>query len=239
MNIVISGASSGIGYETVKALAKSGNHKIFAIARSANKLQHLSKAVINTNPNTEIGFLSFDLNTIEFAELEQAMADFFQFKQAQYIDILINNAGYLVNKPLIESSWDDWQESFQVNAYSAFALSKVLFPYFSKTELTHIVNIGSMAGVQGMEKFNGLGFYSASKAAINSLTESMAGEWRKYNIHTNCINPGSVSTDMLAKAFPGFEAPVTSEEFGQFVADFALSNGKIMNGRLISASLRN
>jgi short-subunit dehydrogenase len=238
MNIVISGASSGIGYSTVKALAKNGEHQLFAIARTQFKLENLVAEVKQINPKVKIGIFSYDLQSQNHDDLLEAIKAFFALQQNNVIDILINNAGYLVNKSLMDTSYDDWEHSMNINAFSILKMSRMLFPYFSKTDLTHIVNIGSMGGVQGTEKFPGLGAYSASKAAVNSLTESMAAEWQKFNIHTNAINPGSVQTAMLEKAFPDYKAPISADDFGAYLANFALSSGKFMNGRVVSVSLR-
>lgn len=236
MNIIITGASSGIGNATVKALAKSGNHQIFAIARSFDKLKNLQNEVTEINPKANFGFAVFDLSQSNYQALQMKLDEFFNFKK-NTIDILINNAGYLVNKSLLESSYTDFEKSMRVNAYATLKLSQLVFPYFSKNSIAHIVNIGSMGGVQGTKKFSGLGVYSASKSAVNSLTECMAEEWAEFGIHTNAVNPGAVQTEMQAKAFPGYKAKVTAENFGVYLANFALFNGALMNGRLVSVSL--
>ena len=95
-----------------------------------------------------------------------------------------------------------------------------------------------MAGIPFTEKFPGLSAYTAAKAAVNFLTESLSEEFRKYNIHINAINPGTVQTDMLQEAFPGYKAEVSAEMMGKFIARFSIENKVIMNGRIIQASLR-
>jgi short-subunit dehydrogenase len=238
MNIVITGASKGIGKATLKALFKEGGHRIFAIARSAFNLQQLKNELSEYNADSEMFGFSFDLSEKDYLPLIREIAAFFDFEKGQSVDILINNAGYLINKSLFDTSIDDWEKTFRVNTYAMLKLAQSLFPHFSTEKLTHIVNIGSMGGIQGTQKFPGLGAYSASKAAVNSLTESMAAEWHRYKVHCNCINPGSVQTEMLNEAFPGFVAPISADEFGEFLANFAVHHGALMNGRILQISLK-
>src|SRR5581483_7914106 len=83
----------------------------------------------------------------------------------------------------------------------------------------HIVNIGSMGGFQGSSKFPGLSAYSASKAALHNLTECLAQEFIDLGIKVNCLALGSAQTEMLEKAFPGYESPVMAFEMGKYIAD--------------------
>jgi NAD(P)-dependent dehydrogenase (short-subunit alcohol dehydrogenase family) len=238
MNIVISGVSSGIGRATVLALAEMGQHQIFGISRDAKKLEKLRLDVERKGQGSQFSFLAFDLAAQDYDQLSNAFVDFFELNEGNHIDILINNAAFLETKPLTEVDFQTWEQHMLINAFAALKLSQTMLRFFAPDLLSHIVNIGSMGGVQGTEKFPGLGVYSASKAALNSLTESMATEWKSLNIHTNSINPGSVQTEMLEAAFPGFKAPITSDEMGKFIADFALNYGKLNNGRIIEVSLR-
>jgi short-subunit dehydrogenase len=103
----------------------------------------------------------------------------------------------------------------------------------------HVVNIGSMGGYQGSAKFPGLSYYSASKAALSSLTECVSAEFNESKIKFNCLAIGSVQTEMLSEAFPGYEAPLKASEMGKFVAGFALGAHKFMNGKIIPVSSTN
>ncbi len=240
MNIIITGANSGIGFETSKALTRvEGPHKIMAISRDKEKLSILEKEFSLLKTDSKIGIYSFDLERNNYEELVIFARDFFDFNTGNHIDIIINNAGYLINKPLLNTNTEDIQKSVNINVNSIIKMTNSFFAYFSKQSITHIVNIGSISGVQGSEKFAGLSAYSISKAGVNTLTESMAVELNEFKIHTNCINPGAVNTKMLKKAFPNFNSEVSAEEFGNYLANFAIKNGRIMNGRLISVSLRN
>jgi short-subunit dehydrogenase len=236
MNIIVTGASSGIGLQTTKELAKTGEHHIVVISRNREKLA-LLKTEVEQLTESRISIIAFDLGKGDFSDLFIAIDNHLKIKEGNNIDILINNAGYLVNKPFVDLNMNEWKNTFEVNLFGAVKLIKALFPYFNRASAAHIVNIASMGGVQGTLKFSGLSAYSASKAAINVLTESLAIEFEQENIKVNAISPGAVQTHMLEKAFPEFKAPVTAQQMGNYVANFALTGHKLMNGRIIQVSM--
>lgn len=236
-NIIVSGASQGIGYQTVVELSKICDAQFFVIARSQEKLLKL-KDVIENSGNSKVFILAADIN-IDFENICNKIILQLGNSENKYIDLLINNAGLLINKSFTVSNLNDWQDVFTTNLFAPAMIINRLIPYFNHSVRSHIVNIGSMGGIQGTEKFPGLSVYSASKGALNILTESLAVELQKYNISVNAINPGTVDTEMLNQAFPGVNASVSAQEMGKFIANFALNNAKLMNGRIIQVSLRN
>ncbi len=235
MNIVISGCSSGIGYETALAFARMGNHKVFGLARRAELLQKLENKFKTTNPKAEIKTCVFDLAVGDYENLAKEIEVYFRNEK---IDILINNAGLLIKKDFEELSDEDWERSLKVNFLSNVKIIRSLLPKMNRQEGSHIVNIGSMAGIPFTEKFPGLSAYSAAKGAVNFLTESLSVEFQDYNIRINSVNPGAVQTDMLQQAFPGYNAEVSAEMMGGYIARFSIENKDIMNGRIIQASFR-
>jgi NAD(P)-dependent dehydrogenase (short-subunit alcohol dehydrogenase family) len=94
-----------------------------------------------------------------------------------------------------------------------------------------------MGGFQGSVKFPGLSYYSASKAALACISECLAGEFREHKISVNCLALGSAQTEMLEKAFPGYQAPVTALEMGKLIGDFALNGNRYYNGKIIPVAL--
>jgi short-subunit dehydrogenase len=94
-----------------------------------------------------------------------------------------------------------------------------------------------MGGFQGSAKFPGLSYYSASKAALACISECLAGELKELEIIVNCLAPGSVQTEMLEDAFPGYKAPVSAREMGKFIGDFALTGNRFFNGKIIPVAL--
>lgn len=230
MNIVVTGASSGLGFEIVLEFIRKTEHKVVAVSRNQEKLKRLLEIARGLNPECTLIPVSFDLANDDIGLLED-----FILKSLGTVDVLINNAGQLVNKPFMKTSEEELGQMLQVNVMSHFKLSKALVPFMLKGG--HIVNIGSMGGVQGSVKFPGLSAYSASKAALHVLTECMALELAEYNIKVNCLALGSVQTEMLEEAFPGYQSPVMAFEMGAYVADFALNASKFYNGKIIPLSV--
>lgn len=231
MNILITGASRGIGYEVAKKFAlKTGNH-VIVVSRNEQLLNNLVKECKQENPRTRIFPLVFDL---EKGDFEKGLYEPVQ-KEFPSIDILINNAGLLINKPLLESTDEDFDRMFNVNVKSVFKLTRALMPLLF--ENAHIVNISSMGGFQGSAKFPGLALYSSSKGALAVLTEAMAEEFKDKKIKVNCLALGAVQTEMLAEAFPGYTAPVNPKEMARLITDFAINGSTFFNGKILPVSI--
>ncbi len=231
MNIIVTGASRGIGYALVKKLVQSGNHRVVAIARDAGKLQMLKNECLLLNDKSDVFPINFDLASpaYSFKLLPAILAHF------DNIDILINNAGTLIKKEFSELSDEDFDTVFNLNVKSIFKLTRSLLPYFNQP--AHVVNISSMGGIQGSSKFPGLSLYSASKGAVAVLTEAMAEEFKEKQIRVNCLAYGAVQTEMLAEAFPGYKAPLLPADMAAFVSDFALTGHHFFNGKILPVSL--
>jgi len=228
-NIIITGASSGIGFEAAIELAIKGN-AVVALARSKEKLKNLNQIVKSLNPDANFFAVEFDILNDD----EQGLVDFIK-QRFNKVDILINNAGALINKPFKELTEFDMAEMYQSNVLGHFRMIKALLPMMNTN--SHIVNIGSMGGFQGSAKFNGLAAYSASKAALHILTECLAQELVDDKISVNCLALGSAQTEMLEKAFPGYQSPVAAFEMGKYIADFALTGNRFFNGKTLPVAM--
>jgi NAD(P)-dependent dehydrogenase (short-subunit alcohol dehydrogenase family) len=228
MNILITGGSRGIGRETALSLAADKNNQIVVTGRDKNALRKLE----NDAPDENIsGFVTdFSEPGKSYSTIAEHVSSVFSI-----VDILINNAGNLVNRRFTDLSNAEVRQMMEVNYFMPVTLIRSLFPIMKKG--THIVNISSMGGFQGSAKFVGLSGYSASKAAIACLTECLAAEFSESGISVNCLAPGSVSTEMLSEAFPGYKAPVSAKEMGDFVAWFAINGGKLFNGKILPVAL--
>ena len=231
MNIIITGASSGVGFEAALELIVSGKHKVIALARSQQKLERLLEIAHGLNPEAEIYALAFDIVHDDYAGL----LDFIKTNFDNQVDILINNAGVLVNKPFRELLETDVIEMLQSNYVGHVRMIQALVAVMPAG--AHIVNIGSMGGFQGSAKFKGLTAYSASKAALHTLTECLAVEFAEQDIKVNCLALGSAQTEMLEQAFPDYQSPVMAFEMGKYVADFALTGNRFFNGKIIPVAL--
>lgn len=234
MNIIVTGASQGIGYELVKDFCrklKSG--KIIAISRNAHNLEQLKYECAEINSSFVIIPAAADISSIKLSQTHSAL---FQ-SEMPHLDILINNAGLLVKKNFNDLSEEDIYRVYNVNVFSIFRLVKILKQQMGGKKKTHIVNISSIGGFQGSSKFPGLSAYSSSKAAVAGLTESMAEEFKNDNIKVNCLALGAAQTKMLEEAFPGYKAPLTAAEMATFISDFALTGSNFFNGKILPVSL--
>lgn len=231
MNIIITGASSGVGFEAVIELILSGNHKVIALARSQDKLERLLEIAHGLNPDCQLYALSFDIVHDDYEGLQQFIATNFDNR----IDVLINNAGVLINKSFTQLLETDFVEMLQSNFIGHVRIIQALLPLMPAG--SHILNIGSMGGFQGSVKFPGLSAYSASKAALHTLTECLAQELIEQDIKVNCLALGSAQTEMLEQAFPGYQSPVLAFEMGKYVADFALTGHKFFNGKVLPVAV--
>lgn len=219
-NIIITGSSRGIGFELAKLFADEG-HQVLALSRNEKPISSLN------HPN--ISSFSFDLsNTSDLEKLHGFLKDW------KTVDILINNAGKLLNKPFLETSSSEFEEVYKVNVFGVASMTKAVLPKMAKDG--HVVTISSMGGVQGSMKFPGLSAYSSSKAAVITLTELWAEEFKETGPSFNVLALGAVQTEMLEEAFPGYEAPTTASEMAEYIKDFALTGNKMYNGKLLQVS---
>ncbi len=232
MNIIVTGASRGIGFELAKRFAANGNHNILAISRDSDKLKLLKNACIRENVEAHLYPIPFDLASGD--NLDPNLLNLIQ-SHIPHVDILINNAGYLSNKPLHQLSDNDLWQMIKVNFAAPAQLIRLVLPLMRPG--SHVVNIGSMGGFQGSAKFAGLSVYSSTKAALASLTECLAEELKETGVSFNCLALGAVSTEMLAEAFPGYKAPLNAQEIAKFIADFSLAGNKYFNGKVIPVSM--
>jgi 3-oxoacyl-[acyl-carrier protein] reductase len=229
-NIVITGAGKGLGFELVKKFASYKDYNIVAISRNIENVNNLIKN-IDKNLSGRIFPISYDLEKETYKE--ELLPNI--FKYLDKIDILINNAGVLINKPFIKQTESDFNKQFNVNVKVIFKLTQLLIPFFNKN--AHIVNISSMGGFQGSAKFKGLSIYSASKGAVAILSECLAEELNDYDIKVNCLALGATQTEMLEKAFPGYTAPVSAKKMATYIAEFALNAHQFINGKVIPVSI--
>jgi 3-oxoacyl-[acyl-carrier protein] reductase len=221
--IVIVGASRGIGKAMVDLMASNAEHQILALSRNVDRM----KESFFKFDNVECHFL--DLNAKDVRANCTAI-----FSNLESIDVLINNAGYLVNKPFTDLTRGDLEDCYSVNVISVMETVQAAL---DKMNSGHIVNISSVGGFQGSVKFPGLTAYSTSKAALCSFTELFAEEYKESDIKMNCLALGAAQTEMLEEAFPGYEAPVSAEKMAEFIVDFSLNADQWMNGKIIPVSL--
>ena len=223
-NIVITGTSRGIGFELAKQFAENG-HQVLALSRNTAPLS----AVNHKN----IKVLSVDISN---AEDLNKVTDFIKSTWKK-VDVLINNAGKLINKPFTEISSEDFLEVYQVNVFGVAEITKLMIPFLQKG--SHVVTISSIGGIQGSIKFPGLAAYSSAKGAVITLSELLAEEYKEQQIAFNVLALGAVQTEMLEEAFPGYQAPISASEMADYIYNFSLTGNKFYNGKVLQVSSSN
>ena len=222
-NIIVTGTSRGIGYELALQFANAGN-QVLAISRNIPKtlLEHQN-----------ITCLSVDLSD------ESALGEVDNFLSSTWkrVDAVVHNAGALLLKPFSETSQADFESIYKVNVFAVANLTRICLPYLQKG--SHVVTISSIGGVRGSLKFAGLAAYSSSKGAVITLTELLAEEYKEQGISFNVLALGSVQTEMLNEAFPGYQAPISAEGMATYIYDFTLNGNKYFNGKVLEVSSTN
>ena len=217
--LLVTGTSRGVGFEICKQAAAAG-HKVIALSRNITPLMGMQ----NIHP------FAVDLS------MESALVNFVEQIKSTFrsIDVLINNAGSLINKPFLEISSSEFEEVYKVNVFAVATLTRLLQPIINTDG--HVLNITSMGGVQGSAKFPGLSAYSSSKGALIILTELLAEEFKESGPSFNALALGAVQTEMLEEAFPGYQAPLSAPQMADYIIDFALKGHKFYNGKVLPIS---
>lgn len=220
-NIVITGTSRGIGLELVKIFADAG-HRILALSRNEEPVKALGYKNVDS--------FSFDITTESHLE---EVSDYIKENWGD-VDILIHNAGAIINKPFEEITAEEFERVYKINVFGVAALTQNLLPLMKREG--HVVTVSSMGGVQGSMKFPGLSAYSSSKGAVITLTELLAEEYKETGPSFNVLALGAVQTEMLEEAFPGYKAPLQPKEMAEYIAEFSLTGNKFYNGKLLQVS---
>ena len=226
MNIVVTGCSKGIGADLVKLLSR--DHKVYGLSRDIGALEKLKANL--TNPSN-FHFIQADVKELNVELITSWVG-------VDTVDVLINNAGYLVNKKFSETSYEDYKNVMDVNFWGVFHLTQLLLDKLSLAK-GQIINISSMGGVNYSSKFSGLSLYSSSKGALTILSECLAEELKSLHIRVNTLALGAVQTEMLNMAFPDYKANVSSKEMASFIIKFINSVGNIMNGQVVKVTSSN
>lgn len=218
--ILITGTSRGIGFELVKVFSGLG-HRVISLSRNIQPVKDLDLPGVLS--------ITCDLtNNDDLGKLEKYFRD-----NDISIDILINNAGAIANKPFMEITTRDFQSVYNTNVFAVVRLIQLVLPFMKNG---HVVNISSMGGVQGSSKFPGLAAYSSSKGALITLTEVLAEEFKETGPAFNVLALGAVQTEMLEEAFPGYVAPLQPEDMARYIAEFSLNGNKYYNGKVLQVS---
>lgn len=218
-NIIVTGTSRGIGYQLALQFADAG-HQVLALSR------HIPQELLQ---HANITCLSVDLSDAQNLQPIESVLESWK-----HVDAIVHNAGSLLHKPFAQITPEEFEKVYRVNVFAVANLTRMCLPYLKKG--SHVVSISSMGGIQGSLKFAGLSAYSSSKGAMITLSELLAEEYKEQGIAFNVLALGSVQTEMLAEAFPGYQAPIQPKEMANYIFDFTLNGNKYFNGKVLQVS---
>ena len=215
---IVTGASSGIGRATAQLLAQRGA-SVVAFARSEEKLKELTASNI--------------VPIVGDVEEPKAIEKLFRETHTKFgdCDILVNNAGVVIPHRIAKITTEEWDRVFAVNVRAAFLACQHALPSMVAKRSGSIINVSSISGVLGAQKFAGFTSYNASKAALIAFTEALAVEVKDTGVRVNCVSPGSVDTKMWAGVSGGAPADMTPEEVAETICFLASQRSRPMNGQ--------
>lgn len=220
---LITGAGRGVGRATALRFAQSGAHVVL------HSHTHETGSAVATQIRDKGGEALAIYGDIS---QEEDVHTLFQRAIATYgrLDILINCAGMVAVKPFQEMDTQTWDRVLAVNLRGTFLCCQQAFPIMADQGGGVILNISSLSGVKGVEKFPGLSAYNVSKAGVASLTEILAVEGKPFNIRVAAVSPGAVDTEMLRQAAPHLKAGMTAEEMAEILLFLADDTGRVLSG---------
>ncbi|MBD3232520.1 MAG: SDR family oxidoreductase [candidate division Zixibacteria bacterium] len=222
---VVTGASRGIG-ASVATLFASLRSKVFLLARDATALEEVTERINESGGDATP--LTCDISSkIQVSDAFERIGN-----HADRIDILVNSAAVLEKKLMEELDEETFQKILKINVNGAFLCCRAALQYM-KDNGGSIINISSLSGVVGVEKFAGMGAYVISKYGLWGLTEILAVEWAKYGIRVNAISPSGVDTEMFQTAFPGAEAPMSPKDIAKVCLFLASDDSQAITGENI------
>ena len=223
---MITGAAGSLGTATAKAFLAEGA-RLVLIDRAKDRLKKLYPELAGSNDH----FLASSVDILNIEAVDRAIAE--TLERLGQIDVLVNTAGgFRAGPALDDTALDDWDALFDLNARSVFLTCRAVIPSMRRRQFGRIVNISSRAGLKGDA---GMALYSASKAAVIRLTESMAAELRDAGINVNCVLPSIIDTEQNRKAMPSadFTRWVTTESVARVIAFLASDAAADVNGAAI------
>lgn len=218
---IVTGASSGIGRAVAELLAARGA-LVAIFSRSEEKLASIAARFPGR-------MLPVAGDVADLAAIEKLFAD----TESRFgeCEIVVNNAGMIEPKRLVEATLEEWERAFAVNVRGTFLCCRRVLPSMLARRRGAIVNVASISGVAGPQKFPGFTAYCASKAAIIGLTEALATEVGQSGVRVNAVSPGSVDTPMWAEVSGGAKADMTPEEVAETILFLASDRSRPMNGQ--------
>jgi NAD(P)-dependent dehydrogenase (short-subunit alcohol dehydrogenase family) len=220
---IITGAGRGIGRATARRFASEGA-RVVLFSRTAATLEEVT-AEIALDGLTALAIAG------DVSREGDVQALFRQVKERYgRIDILVNCAAIVAVQPFISMDMAIWDNVIDTNLRGTFLCCREAFRVMSEQHYGVIINLSSLSGVKGVEKFPGLSAYNVSKAGVASLTEILAVEGKPYNIRVCAVSPGAVDTEMLRQAAPHLKAGMTPGDMAEILLFLADDSGRALSG---------
>lgn len=220
---IVTGAGSGVGRATALRFARAGA-RVALCGRTRETLEATAAAVRVADGEALVV-------QCDVAREEDVQALFARVLEAYgRVDVLINCAGVVALKPFIEMDAATWDHVLNANLRGTFLCCQHAFRTMAEQGGGVILNLSSLSGVKGVEKFPGLSAYNVSKAGVASLTEILAVEGKPLNIRVAAVSPGAVDTEMLRQAAPHLRADMTPEELAEILLFMADDSGRVLSG---------
>ncbi|GCE10287.1 SDR family NAD(P)-dependent oxidoreductase [Tengunoibacter tsumagoiensis] len=220
---IITGAGRGVGRSTALLFAQQGA-QVVLFSRTGSALTEVAAEI------TAAGGSALSIAG-DVAREEDVLKLFEQVKE-QYgrVDILVNCAGIVAIRPFLEMETELWDQVIATNLRGTFLCCREAFRIMSVQQQGVIINLSSLSGVKGVEKFPGLSAYNVSKSGVAGLTEILAVEGKPYNIRVSAVSPGAIATEMLRQAAPHLKAGMTPDELAEILLFLADDTGKMFSG---------
>jgi NAD(P)-dependent dehydrogenase (short-subunit alcohol dehydrogenase family) len=220
---IITGAGRGVGRATALRFAREGA-RVVLFSRTPAPLENVAAEIARQGYHllTVVGDVSREKDVQ--ALFEQTMQTF------KRVDILVNCAGVVAVRPFAQMDASTWDHVLGVNLRGTFLCCHEAFRIMAVQRSGVIVNLSSLSGVKGVEKFPGLSAYNVSKAGVASLTEILAVEGKPYNIRVCAVSPGAVDTEMLKQAAPHLKAGMTPDDLAEILLFMVDDSGRMLSG---------
>jgi NAD(P)-dependent dehydrogenase (short-subunit alcohol dehydrogenase family) len=224
---IITGAGQGVGRATATLFAREGA-RVVLFSRTPAHLDAALAEIAQSGAAQEGRALAI---AGDVAREEDVQALFRRVEESYgRVDILINCAGMTVRRPFVEMDVATWDRVLAVNLRGTFLCCLEAFRIMARQQQGVIINLSSLSGVKGVEKFPGLSAYNVSKSGVAGLTEILAVEGKPYNIRVCAVSPGAVDTEMLREAAPQLKAGMSAAELAEILLFLADDSGRMFNG---------
>lgn len=220
---IITGAGRGVGKATARRFAREGA-RVVLFSRTPGPLDEAAAEIAHEGGQA--------LSMAGDVSREEDVRALFQRAMDTYgrVDILVNCAGIVLVRPFVDMDAETWDRVIAVNLRGTFLCCRQAFRVMMAQQSGVIINLSSLSGVRGVEKFPGLSAYNVSKAGVAGLTEILAVEGKPFHIRVCAVSPGAVDTEMLRQAAPHLKAGMTPDDLAEILLFLADDSGRMLSG---------